>query len=444
MRLLDRIKVAAAAPQGDAMRAGLVDMFETWAGAKPKEYLEDDFRSYVQQGYKANGVIFAVILARASLFSEARFTFRDKTTHEQFRTPALDILDTPWPNGTTGELLWRMEQDASLGGQGYIYRAASDRLQRLRPDWMEIITDTKSVLGYVYTPGGPNKQGGNGQLLDVSEVCHWSPIPDPRANFRGMSWLTPVLGEVMSDSAMTRHKQLFFERAATPNMLIKVENKLDVESRERLRTELSLRHEGLENAYRTLILDGGADATIIGSTLQAMSFDVIQAAGENRIASAGNTPGIVVGLKEGLQAATYSNFQQAMRRFADIFAFPQWRSVCAALQKLVDVPEGAELWFDTADIRALSESEADRADIILKKSEAAVNLVRAGFAGEAVAKVVETGEGFENMPHTGEIYFPGAQAYAEPGQEPDAVPGDVKVKATPSKNGKIPQPVGNG
>lgn len=431
------------------MRAGLVDMFETWAGAKPKEYLEDDFRSYVQQGYKANGVIFAVILARASLFSEARFTFRSRRSGDIFTTDALSILEKPWPNGTTGELLWRMEQDVSLAGNAYVYKAASDRLQRLRPDWVEIITDGQTVLGYIYTPGGPNKQSGNGRLLDVSEVAHWSPYPDPLASYRGMSWLTSVLGEISSDTAMTRHKQIFFERAASPNLLIKVENKLDVESRERLRTELSLRHEGVENAYRTLILDGGADATVIGSTLQQMTFDTVQAAGENRIASAAGVPGIVVGLKEGLQAATYSNFQQAMRRFVDMTMFPNWRSACAALNVLVESPGGADLWFDTKDIRALAESEADRADILLKQSETAVNLVRAGYEGAAVAAVVATGEGFESMPHTGEVYFPGAQAYTAPGEAPEGVPGDVKLtagKGAPSSNGKapIPVPVGNG
>jgi hypothetical protein len=30
-------------------------------------------------------------------------------------------------------------------------------------------------------------------------VAHWSPIPDPLANFRGMSWLTPVLREIDAD-----------------------------------------------------------------------------------------------------------------------------------------------------------------------------------------------------------------------------------------------------
>lgn len=398
-------------------RSGLVDLFESWQGANPKEKIEDDFRSYVTAGYKGNGVIFAVILARMSLFSEVRFAWRNKKTDAIFGNSDLALLENPWTNGTTGEMLARMEQDVSLAGNSYLYRPNPIELQRLRPDWVSIVSDRQGVAGYLYEPDGPNG-GEDTKFLLPDEVAHWSPIPDPMAAFRGMSWLTPVITEIQADVAMTRHKQMFFERAATPNLLIKVEKKLDPESRQRMRDELSARHEGLENAYRSMLLEDGADATVIGSNMQAISFDTIQAAGENRIATAGGVPGIVVGLKEGLQAATYSNYAQAMRRFSDLFARPQWRTACAALEHLLTVPAGAELWYDATDIAALGDSNADAAKIMLDKSVALVNLVRAGYDGTEAAKVVETGVGLDTLEHTGLVYFPGAQAYNQPGTDP--------------------------
>ena len=75
-------------------------------------------------------------------------------------------------------------------------------------------------------------------------------------------------------------------------------------------------------------------------------------------------PGIVVGSKEGLAAATYSNFNQAMRRFADLTMRPLWRSACAALEKLLEVPGGSRLWYDRADIAALREGEKERAEAL--------------------------------------------------------------------------------
>jgi HK97 family phage portal protein len=422
-------------------RSGLVDMFESWQGARPKEKIEDDFRSYVSSGYKGNSVVFATILARMSLFSEVELAWRNKATKAIFTNHALDLLQNPWVDGRLGDLLNRMEQHASLGGNSYTYKASPTELQQWRPDRVTIVSDRYGVAGYLYEPDGPGSK--NAKFALAEEVAHWAPIPDPYANFRGMSWLTPILMEIQSDVAMTRHKQMFFERAATPNLLIKVDKKLDPESRARMRDELQARHEGLDNAYRSMLLEDGADATVIGSNMQAINFDVIQAAGENRIATAGGVPGIVVGLKEGLQAATYSNYQQAMRRFADLWARPQWRSAVATLEHLLTVPAGCELWYDSKGIAALGDSNADAAKIMLDKSTAIVNLVRAGYEGAAVAKVVETGEGLGSLPHTGEVYYPGAQAYTQPGETPAGVPGDEtpnKTKATPA----LPAPAPNG
>lgn len=775
MRLLDRLRSPSpAVPEQDR---SLVQLTESWRGTNPKEGLEDDFQSYVTSGYKANGIVFSVILARISLFSDVQFIFRDRRTKETFPTGELGILQRPWPNGTTGELLARMEQDVSLAGNAYIYRADETTLQRLRPDWVEILAPGGQVTGYVYTPGG--KGGDNSVLLDVQDVCHWSPIPDPMAPNRGMSWLTPLINEIQSDSLMTRHKERFFTNAAcqpldakvltpsgwttmgelhvgsevvgangeprqvlgvypqgekdvyrltftggavteccgdhfwtvsnaydrqrgtyrtlrlrrmideglrypsgpfkwlipladpveydaletpllidpyllgallgdgsfrtaltfathpddapefresfeavlpagvtvkarerggwhewhlsagsrgvkhhplmdalrsyglrdvighekfvpepymratvkdrvallqglidtdgntsgatgarftntsetlarqvkelaeslggtanmtengirtadpdrraqwtvyisnlpswivpcrlsrkvaawnpnpsqrrgrtllkaeivrraevqcikvdsddglyltddfivthnTPNLLIKTVEKLDKESRKRLHDMLELRYAGANNAYKSMVLEGGADATVIGANMQAISFDALQAAGENRIAAAGHVPGIVAGFKEGLQAATYSNYQQAFRTFVDMFAFPQWRTVCAALNVLVARPGGAELWFDTSQIQALRQNEKDKADAELVRAQTIAELVRSGYDAKAILAYADRYTGLTSIPHTGIVYFPGApkDAIAEPEEAPDGTPAPAKV-----------------
>lgn len=425
MKLWDYLRTPAAKPEE---RAGLVQLFESWKGLNPKEGLEDDFRSYVTDGYKANGVVFAVILSRLSLFSDVRFTFRNRRTLDTFGTQDLSLLENPWTNGTTGEMLARMEQDVSLAGNAYIYRATPGELQRLRPDWIEIISkDQRTVDGYLYTPGG--RGGDTATFILPEDMCHWSPIPDPMANFRGMSWLTPIVHEVMADTLMTKHKEKFFTNAATPNLLIKTVDKLDTESRKRLKDMLDLRYAGTENAYKTMVLEGGADATVIGSTMQAISFDALQAAGENRIAADGGVPGIIVGLKEGLQAATYSNYAQAFRRFVDMWAYPQWRSVCAALDHLVTPPGGAELWFDTSQIQALRQNEMDKANLELLRAQTIAELVRAGYEPKAILAYADRYTGLTSIPHDGIVYFPGApkDATATPEEAPDGTAPPAKT-----------------
>jgi HK97 family phage portal protein len=379
---------------------GLVALQTTW-NTSPLDPLSHEFVSYVHGAYKANGPVFAVILARLLLFAEARPRLRHLETGQLTGHPNLRILERPWPHGTSRDLLARMEQDGSLAGNGYVYRATPDQLQRLRPDWVDIIVnpDGDQKAGFLYWPGGKGV-GAAPVHLGLEDVAHYCPIPDPVSPWKGMSWLTPVVTEIESDKQQTRHKQKFFENAATPNLLVTVEKKIkDADARETFRNELDRRYGGWENAYRTLVLDDGADAKVIGQSFEQITFAAVQAAGENRIAAAAGVPAIVVGLKEGLQAATYSNYAQAMRRFAEMTMHPLWGFAFGDLEVIVDVPDGWELWYDASQIPALQQDAKDAAEILVSKASVAGVLIRAGYVPEAVGPAI----GLPDIPHTGSI-----------------------------------------
>src|SRR5690606_11613215 len=107
-------------------------------------------------------------------------------------------------------------------------------------------------LGYLYQPGGPG--GGNDPIpYAASEVAHWAFQPDPEARWRGMSWLTPVIREVMADKAMTDHKLAFMENASTPNLAVKLDI-TDLETMKEWIEVFELDHAGAANAYRTMYL----------------------------------------------------------------------------------------------------------------------------------------------------------------------------------------------
>lgn len=403
MSFLDRLLPWRALPVMDPAYATV--MMSSY-GDLMTERLQPTFQSYASEGYSGNAIVFALILKRMSVFSEARLQWQSLDGTRTWGSEELGLLERPWPNGSTGELLARMEQDASLAGNSFI-RRVDDRLERLRPDWVDIVSTQSDdqhappeVVGYIYWRGG---RGGNEPiLLDVSEVAHWSPIPDPLAQWRGMSWLTPVVREINADMAMTEHKQSFFDNSATPNLIIRYEQKLDPDAVERIRRRWGARHGGTQNSGKTAVLDEGADLTVVGNSFEQMSFTAVQAAGENRIAAAAGVPGIVVGLKEGLAAATYSNYEQAMRSFADTFLRPQWRSVCACLSKLVDVPPGAELWFDEGRVAALRQGEKERAETVQIQAAAALNLINAGYLPDTVTAALTAGD-LSKLSHSGAI-----------------------------------------
>lgn len=369
----------------------------TWSGVGG-ERIGNDFAAFVGQAYKSNGVVFACSLARMLLFSEARFKFRQIRSGrpgDLFGTEALGVLERPWRNGTTGELLAHMEQDVTLAGNSFWYRTDRGRLKRLRPDWVTILSTVDSdnpsaaleaeVQGYMF---GPPSRPQQAEYLTVDRVAHWSPIPDPEMAWRGMSWLTPILREIDADSAATSHKLQFFEHAATPNMVVKFDPAVTQAQVEAFSQAFAERHEGAANAYKTLVLGGGADARVVGSSFEQMNFKVTQGAGETRIAAAAGVPPVIVGLSEGLQAATYSNYGQARRKFADGWARPSWRSAAAAMANIVDVPTDAELWYDDRDIPFLQEDQKDAAEIRSVDAVTVKALIEAGYEPDAVIQAV--------------------------------------------------------
>jgi phage portal protein BeeE len=377
----------------------------TTRDGRPVEDNPNQFTALTQRGYKANGPIFAIILARLMLFSEARFQFRrliNGRPGDLFGTKALEILEHPWPNGTTGELLARMEQDVSLAGNFYCVNEG-DRLRRLRPDWVSIVLTgdpvedaTVDVAGYVYRPGGY----GDPVPYLPDEVCHWSPVPDPEALYRGMSWVTPVVRELQADDAATRHKEAFFKNGAKPGLVVSLKDSIKEEQFRKFVRAMNESHQGADQAYRTLYLAGGADVTVAGANMQQLDFRGTQGAGETRLCAAGGVPPIIVGLSEGLASATYSNYGMARRKFGDHWARPQWRSACAALSNIITVPGGAELWYDDGDIAFLREDQKDAAEIQSTQAGTINTLITAGFTPESAISAV-TNADMTMLVHTG-------------------------------------------
>src|SRR5690606_3651861 len=150
---------------------------------------------------------FAAQMVRGLVISQARFVFRNNrrspTPGRRFGTTALSLLERPWPNATTGDLLTRMEWHAGLAGNAYVLRQR-DGLRVVRPAWVTIVggsrTDPRNavnelgaeLVGYLYQKAGAGSSS-RPQLRLPEQVAHWAPIPDPESPGLGMSWFTPAV-----------------------------------------------------------------------------------------------------------------------------------------------------------------------------------------------------------------------------------------------------------
>ena len=109
---------------------------------------------------------------------------------------------------------------------------------RLRPDLVTIVSEeVTDDLGRIYRrPVGYAEdvkvtgEAREPQFYTVDEVAHYSPIPDPLAEFRGMSWLTPVVRELGADDALTEYKIAHMRNGAMPGLIFKYSQKLSDQS----------------------------------------------------------------------------------------------------------------------------------------------------------------------------------------------------------------------
>lgn len=355
---------------------------------------------------KRSGPIFALILARQQLFSQARFQwtrFSGGAPTNLFGSDELTVLEKPWPGGTTGDLLGRMEWNASTAGNSYVLRSRSDRLNVLRPEWVIIVLGSQTdadhpaeapdveIAGWIYDPpSGPMRlYPADGSM---GRIAHYAPIPDPEFHFLGMSWVTPVLREMQADSLATEHKARFFQNAATPNVAIKFDPSVSLEQVKAFKELMEEGHTGVANAYKTLFLGGGADPKVIGADMKQMDFAATQGKGESRLAAAAGVPPSWVGFSEGLQGSALNagNFTAQRRRLSDGTLEHLWTNAAASLEPLLTPPDSrASLWYTTRSVAFMREDAGELASIQQEQASAITAYVRDGFTPDsAVAAIV--------------------------------------------------------
>ena len=468
---------------GNAARTFTDYMEVGWrsAGSIHDERTEVDFEVLIDKAYKANGVIFSCILARQLLFSQARFMWRNRVNgipQDLYGARSLSLLERPWPAGTTQDLLNRAEVDASLSGNFYattaddagnVGRASLNgpnrRFARMRPDWVTIVVGVPGeeilrpwdlrarIIAFIYKPpawatGSALGVDDGMEVLLPEEVLHYAPIPDPAARWRGMSWLTPVINEVESDIAATRHKKNFFKRGASPSLSVSVDKDISIEDFEEFQEKFNGKYGGADNAWKPYFLLG-ADVKPMTMSLRDLDFKVVQGAGETRIASAARVPAVIAGLSEGLETASYANYSAAKRHFADHWARPAWDNFGNSTLPILGPPpaENAELYYREEEIHFLREDQTDKAQIQSTEAATLNALITAGWTTESALAFMKSGGDWKLLKHSG-MWSVQLQPPVDPNAPaPAAAP--AKPPAAPKQNGHpfaldIPGMVNNG
>ena len=150
---------------------------------------------------------------------------------------------------------------------------------------------------------------------------------------------------------------------------------------------------------------------------------------ETRICSCFGVPPIVAGLRAGLETATYSNYEQALRAFYEGTMVGLWQLLDAGLTRglLTDEGEtdGAEIYHDTEGVKGLKE-DAD------KRAARAAQLFSGGLCTRNEAREMA---GLDSLDAGGDVFVLPMNLVETPadqlGQPPEEPPKDDGAAGVP-------------
>jgi HK97 family phage portal protein len=334
-----------------------------------------DFNTYCEEGYKRNAVVYSAVREIARTAPSARLQVHKRLgqgqTEIQEDNPIQDLLDFPNPWQSHYDFLETLITYLNLDGNAYIIRERegvnTKAMWLPRPDLMSAVVDGKksifeanALLGYAYIT-----QTGEKLYFLPEDVIHIKyPNPnDPHGGMgRGHPPLMAAAADADNDNNQTTFIKQFFKNGAVPSGIIKSKNILDDGEVRRIQSRIGEQYSGEANWHKVMVLDADAEYQQTGLNLDQMVFPDLRAISETRICAAFKVPPVLIGVKAGLDAATYSNYALARRALWEDNIIPTTTKLAEALTLALsdEMDEDVIIVADYSNVVALQDDRTNR------------------------------------------------------------------------------------
>lgn len=332
-------------------------------------FVAPTFRSLVQEGFRANGVVFACVSRLGLSFPEAKlvhYTERGGIKRAVPESPITALLRRPMPQMGASELLALTIMYLAISGNAYWYKVRSRRgVEQLTP-----LSDAhiRPIPGGTRLVSHYERQDDDGSSvipreIPAGDIVHFKWLPDPLAPWEGMAPLRAVAREIDADNEMNRYLYALLKNDAIPRMILTstLPGKLD---QERIRAQWYSGHGG-DKRGGIAILEGGLKAERLSLSLSELAMEALHRVPEARICAAFQIPPTVAGINVGIDQMTYDNVTGLRRYFTEDTLMRLWAAVgdqaTAGLLPEFDLdPSRESLGFDVSGVAALQEKIADR------------------------------------------------------------------------------------
>lgn len=240
---------------------------------------------------------------------------RDAENHPVFRV----LYVAPNPRQTPREFWGALHACVALRGNAYaqVVRDRGGRVRELlplHPARVRPVLNDAGDLAYLYL-----RPDGSTRLFDAGELLRLHGL-----SFDGVEGISPLTAHrralglaIDSEESAAR----FYGNGARPGLSIKLPDgiKLSEEARVQLKAELAREFEGSQNAFRTMVLDQGADVSQIGLAPGDMQFLESRTMQVRELARVFRVPPHLLG---DMADATFSNVEQMGQEFVTYSLMP--------------------------------------------------------------------------------------------------------------------------
>jgi HK97 family phage portal protein len=316
------------------------------------------------QGYNQSATVYGCVQARAKAVSAATLrVYRDEGGGQRAEVdnhPLRELLLRPNPYMSEAEFLLMTSTFMDVAGFAIIEKVRSTNgrvveLWHLRPDWAKPIMRDQAAPDWEY-----RIPGRGAVTIAADDVLVITGTPSATMSPTGLSPISVALRELGIENSATDFLKLFFDNGAAPRYaLVSPTAITDQAKADAIKERWAQSYGGFQNWVNVALLHSGLDLRQVGFDMNEMAYPELRRLTEARICTAFGVPAILIGAQVGLDASTYSNFEEARRTFYEDTVGPLWARIDGAITRDLLPEFGAErgisVEFDTSNIPALRD-----------------------------------------------------------------------------------------
>lgn len=319
-----------------------------------------NYADLAREGFTRNAVVYRCVRmiaeAASSVVFQAFENGRAVIDH-----PLLELICRPNATQCAPDIFDAWYSFLLVSGNAYMEAVSVSgevrELHVLRPDRMKVIPGTDGwPEGYDYTAGGQTVRFAQDVERGVRPILHMT-LFHPDNDHYGLSPLEPAaIGVDIHNASGSWNKALLDNSARPSGALVYTasDGALTGEQYDRLKSELESGFQGMANAGRPLLLEGGLEWRAMSLSPKDMDFIEAKHVAAREIALALGVPPMLLGIPGD---NTFANYQEANRSFWRQSVLPLVNRTAKALSGWLG--DGIELRPDLDRIEALSlEREA--------------------------------------------------------------------------------------